>query len=201
MNTDPRIDPYIAAAAPFARRILQRLRKLVRTGNPDAEETIKWGVPFFTYKGKLFASFAAFKAHAVFGFHHREMEKTVSKKLDRTGEAMGHFGRITGMDDLPPDNVLLELIRTAKALHDSGVPSRSKPKPKPALPVPADFANALKRKKQAASAWADFPPGARREYIEWITGAKKPETRSKRLATAIEWISEGKHRNWKYRNC
>lgn len=201
MSRDNRIDAYIAKAPLFARPILQHLRALVHQGNPEIEETIKWSCPFFTYHGKLFSSFAAFKAHATFGLHHQGMEKLVDEKIGKTSEAMGLMGRLTSLNDLPADKVLLGYIRAAKKLHDSGTPARAKPKPKPALPVPADLADALKRSQKAAAAWADFSPSCRREYIEWITEAKRPETRESRLLTTIEWVAEGTSRNWKYQNC
>jgi uncharacterized protein YdeI (YjbR/CyaY-like superfamily) len=194
---DPRIDAYIAEAAPFAQPILRHLRKLVHQGNPEVEETIKWSMPFFTYQGKMFGNFAAFKAHAAFGLHHQGLAKLMSQSDD----AMGVLGRLTSLKDLPTDSELLHYIRAAKQLHDSGAPRLTKSKPKPALPVPADLADALKRSKKAAAAWAGFSPSCRREYIEWITGAKRPATRAERLLTTIEWVAEGKKRNWKYENC
>lgn len=198
---DPRVDTYIEEAAPFARPILQHLRALVHQGNPEAEETIKWSCPFFTYQGRLFCHFAAFKAHAVMGFAHQGMEQRLSKEIGKTNDAMGLLGRLTGLDDLPADKVLLGYIRTAKKLHDAGLPSRSKPKPKPEPSLPTDLADALKRSKKAAAAWANFSPSCRRDYIEWITGARRPETREHRLLTTIEWTAEGKPRHWKYQNC
>lgn len=198
---NPRVDTYIATAAPFAQPILLRLRKLVHLACPESEEALKWGMPSFLYRGKILCGMAALKAHATFGFWHQGMEKLLEKKFGRTLEAMGLLGRITSAADLPDDKTLLRFIKTAVKLHDSGTPVRPKRKPKPALPVPADLADALKRSKKAASVWAKQPPGARREYIEWITEAKQAATREKRLLTAIEWIGEGKKRNWKYENC
>ena len=201
MSTDPRIDAYITKAAPFAQPILRRLRMLVRTACPEAEEAIKWGHPSFVYRGKILCGMAAFKAHATFGFWHQGMTKLLEKKYGLTMEAMGLLGRITSPADLPDDKTLLRLIKTAVKLHDSGAPARAKPKPKPALPVPADLAAALKRSQRATTAWAGFSPSARREYSEWVTEAKRPETREKRLLTAIEWIADGKKRNWQDGNC
>ena len=201
MPSDPRIDAYIAKAAPFAQPILRRLRKLVHAACPEAEEAIKWGMPSFVYRGKILCGMAAFKAHATFGFWHQGMTKLLEKKYGRTLEAMGLLGRIASNADLPDDKTLLRLIKTAVTLHDSSAPTRSKPKPKPALPVPAGLAAALRRSRRAVGFWADFSPSARRDYIEWITEAKRPETREKRLLTAIEWIADGKKRNWQYENC
>ena len=201
MAMDPRIDAYIARSAPFAQPILTRLRKLVHTACPEAGETIKWGMPSFMYRDKILCGMAAFKAHATFGFWHQGMEKLMAKEIGKTYAAMGLMGRLTGLQDLPGDNVLIHYIRTAKKLHDSGAPTRAKPKPKPALPVPADLAAALKRSKKAAAAWVGFSPSARREYIEWITEAKRDETRATRLATTLQWVAAGKPRNWKYQDC
>jgi uncharacterized protein YdeI (YjbR/CyaY-like superfamily) len=198
---DPRVDAYIAKAAPFAQPILKHLRKLIHTACPAATEDIKWSMPSFIYNEKILCGIAAFKAHATLGFWHRGMEDLLKKELGKTGEAMGLLGKITSLDDLPADKVLIGYIRTAMSLHDSGTAARPKSKPRPALPEPADLKDALKRSKKAAATWATFSPSCRREYIEWITEARRPETREQRLLTTIEWTAEGKSRNWKYENC
>lgn len=201
MHRDKRIDAYLAKSAPFAQPILKRLRRLVHTGCPGAVETIKWGHPSFLHSGRILCGMGAFKAHAIFGFWHQGMEKLLARKFGRTMEAMGLMGRITSPADLPDDTTMLRLIRTAVKLHDEGRPARPKPRPKPALPVPADLAAALRKNKKAAAHWAGFSPSARREYIEWITEAKRPATRAKRLATTVAWVATGKKQNWKYENC
>jgi uncharacterized protein YdeI (YjbR/CyaY-like superfamily) len=198
MSRDPRIDAYLAAAAPFAQPILRHLRELVHRACPGAVETIKWGMPFFTYHDRLFCHFAAFKAHAAFGLHHRAIEKQLQQEGRETDGAMGLFGRLTGPKDLPPDRTILRYLRTARELHDAGKPVRPKARPRPALPTPADFAAALRLNQPAAAQWAEFSPSHRRDYLEWITEAKRPATRATRLATALSWIAEGKSRNWKY---
>lgn len=197
---DPRIDAYIAEAAPFARPILQHLRKLVHQACPEAEEAMKWSNPFFMYHGKILCFTAAFKAHLAFGFWGPAMKKVLAAD-DRVKEGRGLLGKITSLQDLPSDKVLIGYIQTARKFHDAGLSVQPKSKPKPALPVPADLAAALKRSSKAAAAWADFSPSCRREYIEWITEAKRPETRETRLLTTMEWVAEGKKRNWKYENC
>lgn len=197
---NPRVDACIARAAPFAQPILEHLRKLVHQGCPEAEETIKWSSPFFLHRGRILCFMAAFKAHAAFGFWGPAMKKIIAAD-GHAKDGRGLLGRITCRADLPGDKVLLGYIRTAKKLHDSGAPVRAKAKPKPALPVPADLAAALKRNRQAAIAWAGFSPSARRDYTEWITGAKRPATRESRLRTTIQWTAAGKRRNWRYENC
>ncbi|MBS0633138.1 MAG: YdeI/OmpD-associated family protein [Verrucomicrobia bacterium] len=198
-QTDPRVDAYIAKSAAFARPILTHLRALVHRGCPGAGETIKWGMPFFTRGDTILCMMAAFKAHCAFGFWHKDMKTLVAGGATKADEAMGILGRITSLKDLPGDQVMLGYIRQAAKLSESSVPARpvTKGKPKP-LAVPADLAAALKKNRQAAAVFKEFSPSKRKDYIEWITEAKRAETRAKRLATAIGWIAEGKARNWKY---
>lgn len=197
---DPRIDAYIAGAAAYAQPILRHLRALVRQGCPEATETIKWGMPFFEHHG-LLCSMAAFKAHCAFGFHHQGMDAVLAKSGDQSAEAMGSLGRITRLADLPADAVLRRHIQQAAQLNASGAPRRPAAKPRPAPKVPAELTAALKTNTAAATNFAQLAPSHHREYIEWITEAKRPETRAKRIATTVEWVAEGKARNWKYQDC
>ncbi len=200
MNTDPRVDAYIAKSAEFARPILRHLRALVHEACPQAEETIKWRMPTFVHHGIL-CGMAAFKAHATFGFWRRGLTDEIAKTGVDADAAMGSLGRITSLKELPSDRAMLGYIRKAAKLNEAGAPARPKPQPKAALPVPKDLAAALKQNAKAGKAFADFSPSARREYIEWITEAKRPETREVRLKTTIQWVASGKRRNWKYENC
>jgi uncharacterized protein YdeI (YjbR/CyaY-like superfamily) len=201
VNQDKRIDAYIARSAPFAQPILIHLRQLVHRASPEIEETIKWSHPTFLYRGKLLCRMAAFKAHAGFGFWHQGVEKLLNRELGKTNEASGLIGRITSLAELPADRDLLRYLKTAIKLSDEGAPSRPPRKPKPALPLPADLAAALKKNRAALTTWDNFSPSHRREYIEWITEAKRPVTRAQRLATTLEWLAAGKPRNWKYLDC
>jgi uncharacterized protein YdeI (YjbR/CyaY-like superfamily) len=202
-NSDPRVDAYIRKAAAFAQPILRHLRDLVHQGCPEATETLKWGFPHFILGDKILCSMAAFKAHCSFGFWHQQMAKVSAQDGRKTDEAMGILGRITSLADLPDDRTLQRYIRTAAELTASDQPARPRPasQPRPELPVPADLAASLKKNKAAATTFAKFSPSHRREYIEWITEAKRDETRQKRLASTLEWLAEGKARNWKYQNC
>lgn len=193
------VDAYIAKAAPFAQPILLRLRKLVHQGCPAVVEEIKWSMPHFTYKG-MFCGMAAFKRHAAFGFW--KTGDLFDQELKKTGEAMGQFGCIASLADLPTDAVLLDYIRRAAALKDAGIePPRAKRAARKPLPVPPDLAAGLKKNARAQTVFKAFTPGKRREYIEWITEAKADATRQRRLSTALEWIAQGKARNWKYEKC
>ena len=199
MSTDPRIDSYIARQADFARPILEHLRSAVHAACPEAEETLKWGMPHFLYKGEMLAGMAAFKAHATFGFWRA---RDVLGETGAERDAMGQFGRLTSVEDLPPDDALQAMIRDAMALTDSGIrPARPKGAPKPELETPPELEAALSANPAARAAFDGFPPGGRREYVEWVAEAKRPETRAKRIAQAVEWMAEGKRRNWKYEKC
>lgn len=198
MKTDPRVDAFIENKAEFARPILRHIRSVVHRACPEIEETIKWGMPSFTYKGQILAGMAAFKEHATFGFW-RSTEVTGAAGRE-TG--MGQFGRLTSVADLPDEAALEAMVRKAAALIDSG-PKKPRPvrRPKPAIEMPADFAAALSANSAAQAVYDGFPPGQKREYLEWITEAKRAETRASRIAQAVEWIEEGKRRNWKYEKC
>ena len=201
-KTDPRIDAYIDKAAPFAQAIMDHIRTLVHQACPSVEEKMKWSMPHFDYKGQMMCSMAAFKAHCAFGFWKADLIKSAQGKLqlkDRT--AMGHMGRITSIKDLPSDRSMLKMIKEACLLNDQGITvKRSVPKPesRTALTIPAELATALSKNISARKKFDSASYSYRKEYIEWITEAKTAPTRAKRLATALEWISEGKGRNWKY---
>jgi hypothetical protein len=194
------VDAYIENAAEFARPLLRHWRALIHKECPDAAETTKWGMPFFTRKA-LLSNMAAFKAHCAFGFWHgAEVSAAAGFKPD--DEAMGLLGRVTSLADFPPDKVIARLIREAVILDDAGFKKSSRPvKPKPALVVPDDLAAALKTNAKARAAFEAFPPSHKREYVEWLTEAKREETRKKRLAQALEQMAEGKSRYAKYANC
>jgi hypothetical protein len=196
---DNRVDAYVARAAEFAQPILAHLRALVHEACPDATETIKWGFPHFEYKGIL-CSMASFKAHCAFGFWHGEL-RAIAKAPTGGDAAMGQFGRIAKLGDLPSDAALKTLIRKAAALNGAGVKSIHTPRPKAkAAPnVPEDLAGALRRNRAALANFEAMSPSHRLEYIQWLVDAKRDETRRKRLRTAIEWIGEGKSKEWKYR--
>jgi uncharacterized protein YdeI (YjbR/CyaY-like superfamily) len=193
---DPKVDAYLAHAAPFAKPILRRLRKVVHAGCPAVEETIKWGFPHFVYKGNI-AGMAAFKEHCVFGFWK---DALLFKRDEETGkkEGMGQFGRLTHVSDLPDEATLVGYVRKAAELNDQGVSAGRTRQARPPLPLPPDFAAALAANTEAKKTFNDFPPGKRREYIAWVTEAKRPETRRRRLATSIEWLAQGKSQSWKY---
>lgn len=197
MPTDHRVTAYIASRAEFAQPILGWLRARVHAALPDVEEGIKWSMPFFSHNGRPLANMAAFKAHASFGFWNRQALAT-----GKEGEAMGQFGRIESLRDLPSEAVMEAQIREAAALLDAGVkPRRPARGPKPEAEVPPELAEALAADKAAQATFHAFSSSCRREYCEWITEAKRPETRTKRVEEAIAWMREGKRRNWKYENC
>ncbi|MBX5481639.1 MAG: YdeI/OmpD-associated family protein [Myxococcaceae bacterium] len=201
-HTDPRVDAYLARQAEFARPILEHLRKLVHKAHPDIEETIKWNMPYFTYRGRPLCMMAAFKAHAVFGFWDAAHMKDAKKLLTNgANSSMGHFGRITSKKDLPPDRVLTAYLKEAIALNEAGVktlPNKSVHRTRPSPSMPAYFKEALTKNPQANAGFDKLPPSHRREYLLWFEEAKTEATRDRRVAQALEWIAAGKPRNWKY---
>jgi uncharacterized protein YdeI (YjbR/CyaY-like superfamily) len=190
----PQVDAYIAKAAPFARPIFEKLRRLFHEACPAIEERVKWSCPSFEYKGMV-GGFAGFKAHAAFGFWRQD----VLPDPEGLFKTRGAFGsKLTDVSQLPSDEVIVQYIKRAVALNEKGAPARFKSKPKPPLKVPAYFLAAVRKNRKALAAYEAFPPSHKREYVEWVVEAKQDETRKKRLETAIAWMAEGKSRNWKY---
>ena len=199
MKTDPRIDDKIAKAADFARPILEHWRALVHKTIPEVAEAIKWGMPHFTYKGKNIAGMAPFKAHCAIMIHGAGRQESA-----KDGGGMGSLGKLTRLEDLPSDDVLATRLREAQGRIDRGEKEpwrEGPPRPKPTIAVPQDFGAALAANPAAAQFFDGLAPSHRYEYLQWITEAKRDETRVKRLGQALEWLAEGKRRNWKYERC
>jgi uncharacterized protein YdeI (YjbR/CyaY-like superfamily) len=198
VSTDPRIDAYIGRAESFAQPILNHVRARVHAAAPEAEETMKWSAPSFTVDGKILLTMAAFKAHAAVNFWRGQ---EIGDGGPKAG-AMGQFGKLTSVDDLPSDREFDVLIREAATLAKTApAPRKTKHAPKPAPPIHPDFARALAGNAKAKAVLDGFSPSAQRDYLEWISEAKHDATRAKRIATAVEWLAEGKKRHWKYQNC
>lgn len=191
MSTDERIDAYIAKAAPFAQPILSHLRALVHAALPQVEETIKWGMPHFTVAGRNVAGIAAFRAHCAFVIHGE----------GRQGDAMGQYGKIAALSDLPPEDELTGKLQQVATRASAGPVKRTVKPPKPPIAMTPEFASALATAAAAQRHYDAFTAAQQREYLEWITDAKTDATRDKRIAQAVEWISDGKKRNWKYEKC
>ena len=196
---DPRVDAYIAKAAPFAQPLLTHLRACMHKACPDTEETIKWGMPFFMHGSRILANMAAFKAHCAFGFWHGR--DAAGSGRDR--EAMGQFGRITSLADLPPRREFEATIREAagRAIAAAGAPRPTKTAaapPRPALAMPDDLAAALAANAAARRCYNTLAPSKQRDYVEWVLEAKRADTRRRRIAQAVAWMAEGKSRHWRY---
>lgn len=193
---DPRVDAYIARASSFARPILAHLRRVVHEGCPDVQETIKWRMPFFIHNGIL-CGMAAFTSHCA--FHFRKSDRIFGNRKMPV-EAMGQFGRISSIDDLPNEGKLIGYVRKAARLNEAGMksPRKARPAEKKKLTIPPDLKSGLQKNAKARKNFEEFSYTHKKEYVEWITGAKRDETRRRRLKTALQWITEGKPQNWKY---
>lgn len=200
MKKDKRIDQHIQKAAPFAQPVLKHLRELIHKVCPDVEETTKWGFPHFEYKGSILCSMAAFKQHCVFGFWKASLMDDPDHIFDG-GESAGNLGQIKNLKDLPADKILTKYIKQAMQLNEEGVKVEKKTKTLPGskeIKAPDDFMKAIAKNKKALATFEKFSYTNKKEYIDWITGAKSEETRNKRRETAVEWMAEGKIRHWKY---
>lgn len=201
---DPRVDEKIAKAQPFAQPIMHHLRELVHKAVPEVTEDIKWQMPTFMLDGKILCGMAAFKEHCAFHFWKNRDAAVELKALGYdTDDAMGHIGKMTSLKDLPTDKQMIAIIKKAVAYSRSEEANKpaAKKAPKAASETPPALAAALKKNKAAAKTYAEFSASCKREYDEWINEAKRDETRDKRIEQALEWMAEGKKRNWKYEKC
>jgi uncharacterized protein YdeI (YjbR/CyaY-like superfamily) len=199
-NTSPQVDAYIAKSAAFAQPILIKLRALFHRACPGIEEKLKWGVPSFEYKGMV-GGMAAFNKHLTWGLWKAKLLNDPRGILNDHAGSMGG-GKITDVSQLPSDKLILDLIRQAVQLNEQGVKlPRPESKKRPPPKTPPDLAGALRKNAKASATFEAFSPSHKREYIEWITEAKQDETRQRRLKQAIDWLAQGKPRNWKYMNC
>lgn len=196
---NPAVDAYVARAPEFARPILEKIRAAFHAGCPALEEKIKWGVPSFEYKGML-GGMAAFQRHVAFGFWKSRLMKDFEAVVGRAAGASLMRARVASPADLPPRRVLVAMVKEAKRLNEEGIkePKLARAKGRIRVTVPADLRNTLARHPKARAFFTGLAPSHRREYVEWITEAKRPETRAKRIVTTLEWLVAGKRRNWKY---
>jgi len=197
-TVDPRIDAYIEKSAEFAKPILTHIRKLVHKACPEISETMKWSFPHFDYKGTV-CSMASFKEHCALGFWKQSLLEQDAFPTEKT--AMGSFGRITSPKDLPSEKIMIGLIHQAVELNEKGIKIARKPVVQRELVIPKDLTSALSKNKTAKTTFDKFSQSHKREYVAWIEEAKTEPTRNKRLATTVEWLSEGKSKNWKYEKC
>ena len=193
---DPRVDAYIARAAPFARPILTALRNAMHAACPDVVETIKWSVPAYEHRGVM-CGLAAFKNHVKLGFWKAQVLADRGFPEVMSDEP-GGLDHLTSVDDLPAAPRLAAIIKGAAALNEDGVTTKRRSTPKPPIKPPAYFLAAIKKSRKAMATYDAFSPSNKREYVEWVTGAKSEETRDRRLAHAVAWMAEGKSRNWQY---
>ncbi|HRH61137.1 MAG TPA: YdeI/OmpD-associated family protein [Chitinophagaceae bacterium] len=197
---DSRIDSYIAKSKAFAKPVLTHIRKLIHKACPQVQENIKWGMPYFEYKGNL-CWMAAFNEHCALGFWRAALLKN-DKGILQTGErdAMGHLGRIASLKDLPGDKILMAVIQEAAAINEMNIkpPAKKKTPATKEIEIPAVLTTALQKNKTAQKVFNAFSNSTKKEYADWIAQAKTQATQQKRLQTAIEWMAEGKTRNWKY---
>jgi len=202
---DPSVDDYIDKAAPFAHAPLAHIRDAMHAALPDVAEAIKWGHPFFLLEGRPFANMAAFKAHCSLGFW-RGGRPVAEAAAGERGNAMGQFGRVESVADLPKPAALRKLIVEARAAWAAAIEDKASAPPAPRTkratpPVPDDLAAALRATAGARQRYDAFTPSQQAEYVDWIVEAKREATRASRIAQAVEWIAQGKTRNWKYQNC
>jgi uncharacterized protein YdeI (YjbR/CyaY-like superfamily) len=188
----------IQQAAEFARPICEQLRAIIHRSAPELRETIKWGNPCFEGRGPI-CGMAAFQKHVrLFFFKGAHVPDPEGVFEDGKDNPSGRSMRFSSIQEIPVKK-LERLIRAAAKMNAEGKARPTKRTPRPELPLPNEFSAALKRAPKAQAYFKTLPPSCRREYIEWISTAKKDQTRERRLAAAIEMLSQGKRHNEQHR--
>lgn len=190
MKKNKAIDQYIVSREEFARPILDHLRALIHSA-VDVEETLKWSMPHFMYNGKILISIAAFKQHCALVIPVLSQIET-DIKIDRS--AMGQFGRITTLKDLPSDARLKKIIKEAAKAIDAGkkpMGERKRTKAEP-LEVPSDLNRSINKNVPAKKFFSTLSNGHRNEFIRWINEAKREETRVRRIEKAVAMLATEK---------
>lgn len=199
MKKPTTFDQYIEQAADFAQPILNQLRSAVYKACPEAEEAFKWSSPSFMYQGKILCSMAAFKKHAAFTIWLGDQLSDPENILQTVGKtSMGQLSQLKTQEDLPKEEILIAYLKEAMLLTQKAVSKKSSAKQKKELTVPEDLLAALETDSKAAETFNNFSYSNQKEYVEWLEDAKRESTRNKRLNTTLEWLQEGKVRNWKY---
>ncbi|WP_293304121.1 YdeI/OmpD-associated family protein [Pedobacter sp. UBA5917] len=203
MSNNSAIDTYIAAAEDFAKPILNHWRRLINENCKQVEEAIKWGIPHFDYKGDHMCVMAAYGKHCSFTFLKGELMSDPRLKAGKDVKPIKRFlGKITRLDELPPDQEFIAFIKEAMALNENGVKIKREKsvdeKPK-ILDTPDYLQDALNGNPKAKEVYEAKSNSFRKEYIIWISDAKTDETRQKRINEALEWIADGKGRFWKHK--
>ena len=206
-------DAYIESAAPFAVPILRKLRSVMRKACPGVQETMKWSAPHFEHEGIL-AGMAAFKEHVNFGFWKGKEMSDPQGLLAGVGKTGIGTMRLEKLSDLPPERILIQYVHEAVRLNEGArndtrgrakkgakkgaKKAAKKSRAKKEIEAPPELLAALKKSKKALATFEGFSYSNRKEYVEWITEAKRDATREERIRTAVEWMAQGKPRNWKY---
>jgi uncharacterized protein YdeI (YjbR/CyaY-like superfamily) len=192
---NPEVDAYISKVQPFAKPILKRLRTIIHKTCPKVKEEIKWGAPFYLYQDRVLCATMAFKAHCALVFWKGALIGKTNKKAK---DELKRLRRIPCLENLPPEKDLSAYLKRGMHLNEPTTKLPPREKRSAPLEAPSDLTKALRGHPKAKATFDSFTPTKRKDYIYWIIGAKTEETRERRLETAIEWMAEGKSRNWKY---
>jgi len=196
MKRSKTVDEYIESTEKWRAELI-RLRKILRS--TDLEETVKWGAPCYTCDGKNVVGLGAFKSYLGLWFFQGALLADKSKVLINAQEgktkALRQW-RFTSSKEINASlikayvNEAIELQRQGAAIK----PDRGRP-----VEVPPQLKRALAGNKTASRAFNALTPGKQREYADYISSAKREETRSKRLEKIIPMIAAGQGLHDRYR--
>lgn len=190
-----KISQYIESADVKKKEILQRLRDFLNRDDFGLTEDWKWHAPNFNSNGMV-CWLAFFKSHVGLNFFKGSLIEDLHGLYDNASMDKGN--RIIKYKTINEinENLLEYYIYEAIKHNKEGAKITSK---KVEIEVPKDLAKALEKDIMAKDFFTNLAPGYKRDYIDWIISAKQEKTRLKRLETTLEWLGQGKKKNWRYK--
>ena len=179
------------------REELEKLRGILL--DAGLEETIKWGAPTYTYQGKNVVGIGAFKSYFGLWFFQGALLEDKKKKLVNAQEGVTKAMRQWRFESAKEidEKLIKEYIK--ESVHNIDQGREIKAVRKKPLSLPPELQQALKKSKKLENSFNGFSLSKRRDFAEYISSAKRDETKHKRLEKIIPMILEGVGLNDKYK--
>lgn len=196
MKSFKTVDEYVLNVQK-RQEILIVLRELIKT--TELEETIKWGAPVYTLNGKNVIGIASFKSYVGLWFFHGALLKDSANVLinaqKEVTKALRQW-RFTTVEEIN-DKLILNYLH--EAIENQKQNKEIKPNRNKSLVIPDELLKAFKKDQKLEADFMCFTKGKQREFADYISDAKRVETRSARLQKIIPLIQQNIGLNDKYR--
>lgn len=197
MKRSKSVDQYILEHPEWADELIF-LREIVKL--EGAVETIKWGAPCYTIRGKNVIGIGAFKSYVGLWFYNGALLKDHEKVLLNAQEGVTKALRQWRFNSIDEMNKTLIAKYVKEAINNQKAGKEIKPsRQKKELNIPNELQQAFDTDQDLRPAFETFPPYKKREFADYITQAKREETRMNRLKKVIGLIKGKEGLSDKYR--